>query len=91
MTLWSGNHIGHDAVIYDHCFISSHVVISGFVEVGEYSFLGVNSTIVNNIAVAPDTFVGAGVIIAKNTEQGGVYLPDHKAKKSKLLSHQLKL
>lgn len=88
--LWSGNHIGHDAVVNDHCFISSHVIISGFVEVGKNSFLGVNSTIVNDVSIAAYTFVGAGVIISKNTEQGGIYLPDHKAKKSKLLSHQLK-
>ena len=27
VTLWSGNHIGHDATIGDHCFIASHVVI----------------------------------------------------------------
>lgn len=89
--LWSGNHVGHDAVIGNHCFISSHVVISGFVEVGDYSFLGVNSTIVNDISIAPETFVGAGVVITKNTEESGVYLLEHKARKSKLLSHQLKL
>ena len=29
VTLWSGNHIGHDSVIEDDCFISSHVVVSG--------------------------------------------------------------
>ena len=29
VVLWSGNHIGHHAEIGDHCFISSHVVISG--------------------------------------------------------------
>ena len=27
--LWSGNHIGHHSTIGDHCFVSSHVVISG--------------------------------------------------------------
>lgn len=29
ITLWSGNHIGHHSTIKDHCFISSHVVVSG--------------------------------------------------------------
>ena len=29
VVLWSGNHIGHHVVIADHCFITSHVVISG--------------------------------------------------------------
>src|ERR1043166_1966581 len=31
VTLWSGNHIGHDAVIEDHCFLASHIVVSGYV------------------------------------------------------------
>ena len=29
VTLWSGNHIGHDSVIQDHCFLASHIVVSG--------------------------------------------------------------
>ena len=33
VVLWSGNHIGHDSVIEDHCFIASHVVISGNVTI----------------------------------------------------------
>ena len=35
VTLWSGNHIGHDATIEDHCFITSHVVVSGNVRIGD--------------------------------------------------------
>ncbi len=33
VTLWSGNHIGHDSIIEDHCFLTSHVVVSGNVRV----------------------------------------------------------
>ena len=76
VTLWSGNHIGHDAVIDDHCFISSHVVISGRVRVGEYCFLGVNSTIRNAITIAPETLVGAGAIIMADTAPKSVYVPE---------------
>src|SRR5262245_46703530 len=47
VTLWSGNHVGHDTVIEDHCFITSHVVISGNVRIGRRSFLGVNATLRN--------------------------------------------
>ena len=53
VTLWSGNHIGHDSVIEDHCFITSHVVVSGHVRVGARSFLGVNATLRNAITIAP--------------------------------------
>ena len=75
VTLWSGNHIGHDSTIEDHVFISSHVVVSGHVRVGEYSFLGVNSTLRNGIAIAPRTLIGAGAVIMADTVEGGVYVP----------------
>jgi sugar O-acyltransferase (sialic acid O-acetyltransferase NeuD family) len=80
VTLWSGNHIGHDAVIGDHCFISSHVVVSGRVHIGEHCFLGVNATIRNAITIAPETLVGAGAIIMADTEPKGVYVPERTAK-----------
>jgi len=76
VTLWSGNHIGHDAVIDDHCFISSHVVISGRVHIGEYCFLGVNATIRNAITIAPETLVGAGAIVMADTAPKSVYVPE---------------
>jgi sugar O-acyltransferase (sialic acid O-acetyltransferase NeuD family) len=74
VTLWSGNHIGHDSVIDDHCFISSHVVVSGHVRVGAFCFLGVNATLRNSIVIAPHTLVGAGAVVMKDTEEHGVYL-----------------
>jgi sugar O-acyltransferase (sialic acid O-acetyltransferase NeuD family) len=76
VTLWSGNHIGHDSIIEDHCFIASHVVVSGHVRVGTRSFVGVNATLRNNIAIAPETIVGAGAVIMKDTRPKGVYLAE---------------
>lgn len=75
VTLWSGNHVGHDSVIEDHCFITSHVVISGNVRVKSYCFIGVNSTLRNSIVIAEQTLIGAGSVIMKNTKAKGVYLP----------------
>ena len=73
VTLWSGNHIGHNTTIKDNCFISSHCVISGFCEVGENSFLGVNCTIENNTKIAKDNFIGAGALIQKDTNEKDFY------------------
>ena len=75
VTLWSGNHIGHDSVIEDHCFIASHVVVSGHVRVRSYCFIGVNATLRNSITVAPRTLIGAGAVILGDTVEGGVYVP----------------
>ena len=76
VTLWSGNHIGHDVTIEDHCFITSHVVVSGWVRIGTRSFIGVNATLRNSITIAPDTLIGAGAIIMKNTKPKQVYMPE---------------
>jgi sugar O-acyltransferase (sialic acid O-acetyltransferase NeuD family) len=75
VVMWSGNHIGHHSVIEDNCFISSHVVISGFVTVGENCFLGVNSTIVNNVEIGKDCWIGPNVTIVKPTPEGAFYKP----------------
>lgn len=76
VTLWSGNHIGHDAVIQDHCFLASHIVVSGYVQIGNNCFIGVNATLRNSITIAPETLIGAGAVIMKDTVEQGVYLPE---------------
>ena len=90
VTLWSGNHIGHDSVIEDHCFISSHVVVSGHVRVGAFSFIGVNATLRNSITIAPRTLIGAGAAILQDTVADGVYL-SQRARLSDRKSHEIEL
>jgi len=75
VVLWSGNHIGHDVTIEDHNFISSHVVVSGFVTIKRNCFIGVNATLRDAITIAPETLIAAGAIIMKDTVEKGVYLP----------------
>ncbi len=62
VVLWSG-HIGHDVAIGDHNFITSHVVVSGFVTIKRNCFLGVNATIRDAVTIAPETLVATGAII----------------------------
>jgi sugar O-acyltransferase (sialic acid O-acetyltransferase NeuD family) len=78
VTLWSGNHIGHDSVIEDHCFLASQIVVSGNVRIRNNCFIGVNATLRNSITLAPETLVGAGAIVMSDTVEKGVYLP-HRA------------
>lgn len=75
VTLWSGNHIGHDSIIEDHCFLASHIVVSGYVHIRPYCFIGVNATLRNSIEVARESLIGAGAVIMKDTVEKGVYLP----------------
>lgn len=73
VTLWSGNHIGHHTRIGDHCFLASHVVVSGGVEIGERCFVGVNATIRDHVRVGARCVIGAGALILADVEPEGVF------------------
>lgn len=73
--LWSSNHIGHETVIRNHVYIASHVVISGFCDIGEYSFVGVNATFADEVKLGKNCLVGAGAYIAKNTKDAQIFAP----------------
>jgi len=90
VTLWSGNHIGHDSIIEDHCFLASHIVVSGHVHIQPYCFIGVNATLRNSITIARETLIGAGAIIMKDTVEQGVYLPE-RAKLFPKKSYEIEL
>jgi sugar O-acyltransferase (sialic acid O-acetyltransferase NeuD family) len=73
VVMWSGNQIGDLSVLHDHVWLSSHVVLSGEVEIEEYAFLGINATVSNNVKVGAKCYVGANALITKNTEPNSVY------------------
>lgn len=73
VTLWSGNHIGHHSVIGDHCFISSHVVVSGGVTIGPYCFLGVNATLRDHIQIGEGCVIGAGALILSDVPADSLF------------------
>src|SRR5437868_4960954 len=79
--LWSGNHIGHHSVLRDNVFVSSHVVISGTCDIGENSFLGVNSTLANDITIGAYNWLGPDVVITRNTEPDTVWRPARSEKR----------
>ncbi len=73
VTLWSGNHVGHQSIVHDNVFVSSHVVISGYCEVGDRCFLGVNSCVADHVKVAPDCLIAAGAVVLRPTQAAGLY------------------
>lgn len=72
VTLWSGNHLGHHAVIGDFAFVSSHVVISGGVKVGARSFIGVNATLNDHIAIGARCVIGSAALVVRDVADEGV-------------------
>ena len=87
--LWSGNHIGHHSIIHDHCFISSHVVVSGEVEIGEQCFVGINATLRDHIKIGEKCVIGAGALLLADAEPEGVY-PGTATERSKMPSTRLR-
>ena len=75
VTLWSGNHIGHDQ--RHRGSLLHHIARRGVGKRPNRSaaFIGVNATLRNSITIAPDTLIGAGAAIMKDTQPGEVYLP----------------
>jgi sugar O-acyltransferase (sialic acid O-acetyltransferase NeuD family) len=73
--LWSGNHVGHRTIIRANSFITSHAVISGFCEIGQGSFVGVNSTFNDKTSLAANSIVGSGAVVTKSLkEENGIYV-----------------
>lgn len=89
VTLWSGNHIGHHSKIHDHCFIASHVVVSGCVVVGESCFVGVNAALRDHITIGPKCVIGAGSLVLADAEPEGVYVTQ-AAERSRVPSTRLR-
>ena len=58
--------IGHDCIIDDHCHIAPGVHISGAVNIGELSFIGIGVTIIQGIKIGRNVTIGAGSVVIKD-------------------------
>jgi sugar O-acyltransferase (sialic acid O-acetyltransferase NeuD family) len=75
VTLWSGNHIGHHAIIDDDVFVASHVVVSGGVKIGQGSFVGVNATLRDHVTIGRKCVIGAGALVLEDQPDFSVVAP----------------
>lgn len=80
--IWSGNHLGHGCKIKDHTYLSSHICISGYTEIGERCFVGVNSAFKDYIKIGSEVFVAMGANVTTNVASKSVVL----GAQSKMLS-----
>lgn len=74
--------IDHDCVIKDYVHISPGVHIAGTVQIGEESWLGIGSTVINNINISSKCIIGAGGLVNKDIREYGTYvgIPVRKVK-----------
>lgn len=76
--------IEHDAKIGDYCHISTGAMINGNCVVGNETFFGSQSVMVNGIEITPGCVIGAGSLVRKNIMQRGIYSGNPATLKIKL-------
>lgn len=59
-------HVGHNAVIGRHCLIVAGTVIGGSVEIGDFSYIGMNVSIKDHVTIGKHVIVGAGSVVVKD-------------------------
>ena len=62
-----GARIGHHSTIKNNVLLSCNI-LAGNVTVGDNSFLGINSTVKEDVCIGRNNIIGAGVFVNKNTE-----------------------
>ena len=58
--------ICHNTHIGAHTYISPAVNIAGFVKIGECNFIGIGSTIIDNITISSKVVIGANSLVIRN-------------------------
>lgn len=64
--------IAHHTTIGSHSFIAPAVHFAGLINVGESCFIGIGSTIINEIQIADNSTIGAGSLVLKNTSENSL-------------------
>jgi sugar O-acyltransferase (sialic acid O-acetyltransferase NeuD family) len=89
VTMWGGSHLGHHSVVADHCFLASHIVVAGAVQIGESCFVGINATLRDHIKVGEKCVIGAGALLLSDAAPEGVYLGE-ETERSRVPSTRLR-
>lgn len=65
--------VDHDNIISDFVHISPGAHLAGGVKIGATSWLGLGSTVNNNISIISNTLIGAGGVVVKDIKESGTY------------------
>lgn len=66
--------VAHDSTIGAHSFLSPAVSVAGLVSIGERNFLGINTTVIDNITTVDACQTGGGTVVIKDLDKAGLYV-----------------
>jgi UDP-N-acetylglucosamine acyltransferase len=64
--LMKGAHVGHDCIVGRGCELAPSVTLAGFVELGDYVFVGMNASIRTGVLVGTYSIIGQGAVVVSN-------------------------
>lgn len=75
--------IDHDCIINDFVHVSPGVHVAGTVTIGRNTWLGIGSTVINNLEICSNCIIGAGSTVIKDIKEEGTYIgsPAERMKK----------
>lgn len=68
----TGASIDHDCIIHDFVHIAPHCTLCGEVEIGEGTWVGVGTTIIQGRHVGKDCYIGAGSVVVEDIPDGSL-------------------
>lgn len=66
--------IDHDCIIEDYVHVSPGVHIAGTVSIGKSTWLGIGTTVINNLSICANCIIGAGSTVIKDIKEVGTYV-----------------
>lgn len=66
--------IAHDSTIKSHSFLGPRVALAGKIIIEECCFLGINSTVIDNISISQGATIGGGAVVTRSITEPGVYI-----------------
>ncbi len=70
----TGSTVDHDCILEDYVHVSPGVHVAGTVHLGKRTWLGIGSSIINNINICDDVIVGAGTTVINHIDSSGKYV-----------------
>lgn len=74
VVLNNGCIVSHDTIVGAHSFLAPNTAVASFVTIGECNFLGISTTIIDQVSTAGHVQTGGGCVVIKDLQQPGVYV-----------------